>query len=353
MTKRNAAAQPQNRATPYVLPLTGIRRGDLLLVGGKGANLGEMAAAGFPVPPGFCVTTSAFSAFLASDENVDGVFAALAAVDPQDLETLRDAGKQVRAHLGSVDMPPNVAAAVLGSWHETGAEHAYAVRSSATAEDLPSASFAGQHDTYLNVRGADDLLDSVHRCWISLFTDRAILYRIQNGFDHRDVLLSVVVQQMVEPDVSGILFTADPVSGNRHIASIDASLWAWRGAGLRAGLGRPLQGGQAEASRRWMCRSGTNRSRSGPCPRAARNNGLSTVRSGAPAPCPLLKYWRWQRWARASKTTMACPRTSNGRWPATNSGFCNLAPSPPSIPCPSPRPRMTRCMSTSALATRR
>jgi phosphohistidine swiveling domain-containing protein len=209
----------------------------LAQVGGKGLSLMRLTQAGFSVPPGFCVTTSAFRAFLASDGKVDDLFATLATVDPQNLETLRAAGKEVRAHLGSVAMPPDVAAAVLEGWRGAGPDQAYAVRSSATAEDLPSASFAGQQDTYLNVRGADDLLDSVHRCWISLFSDRAILYRLQNGFDHRDVQIAVVVQQMVEPDVSGILFTADPVSGNRHIVSINASY----------GLGEALVSGLVSA----------------------------------------------------------------------------------------------------------
>jgi len=218
----------------YVLPFEAIDAGDLPLVGGKGANLGEMAGAGFPVPPGFCVTTVAYRAFLAADPDVDAIYTALDEVDPQELETLRRAGQQVRAHLAAVETPPAVAAAVLDAWRAAGPDHAYAVRSSATAEDLPGASFAGQQETYLNVRGADDLLESVHRCWISLFTDRAILYRIQNGFDHRDVQLAVVVQRMVEPDVSGILFTADPVTNNYTVASIDASYGL--GEALVAGL---------------------------------------------------------------------------------------------------------------------
>ncbi len=108
------------------------------------------------------------------------------------------------------------------------------MRSSATAEDLPDASFAGQQDTYLNVMGADELITAVRNCWISLFTDRAILYRLQNGFDHRQVSLSVVVQQMVLPEISGIMFTADPLTGDRNISTIDASYGL--GEALVAGL---------------------------------------------------------------------------------------------------------------------
>lgn len=129
----------------------------------------------------------------------------------------------MRTYLKQIPLPGEVADAVVKAWLELGKEYTYAVRSSATAEDLPYASFAGQHDTYLNVRGKEALLASVKACFISLFTDRAILYRTQNGFDHRKVALAVVVQRMVQPDVAGILFTADPVSGNRNIASIDAS----------------------------------------------------------------------------------------------------------------------------------
>jgi rifampicin phosphotransferase len=125
-------------------------------------------------------------------------------------------GQTVRAQLASLPLPAGVVAAVLEAWRAAGADAAYAIRSSTTAEDLPSASFAGQQDTYLNVRGEESILAQVKACFISLFTDRAILYRIQNGFDHRDVKLSVVVQQMVQPEVSDILFTANPVNGHQH-----------------------------------------------------------------------------------------------------------------------------------------
>src|SRR5262249_2551104 len=136
-----------------------------------------------------------------------------------------------------LQVPSDVAQAVIASWRALGPERAFAVRSSATAEDLPGASFAGQQDTYLNVRGEEELLDSVRRCWISLFTDRAVLYRAVGGFGHRSIKLGVVVQQLVEPDVSGILFTADPISGNRPIASVDAGF----------GLGEALVSGLISA----------------------------------------------------------------------------------------------------------
>ena len=208
---------------------------NIIHVGGKGANLGELTNAGFDVPPGFCVSTAAYFHFIG--EVADEIYAQLDNVTATELETVREIGATVRARLMQQPLPSAVKDALVAAWQTLGAEHAYAVRSSATAEDLPHASFAGQQDTYLNVRGHDALLSNVKACFVSLFTDRAILYRIQNGFDHRQVAISVVVQQMVQPSVSGILFTADPVTGNRHIASIDASF----------GLGEALVSGLVSA----------------------------------------------------------------------------------------------------------
>ena len=211
----------QNAA--WTLDLSEVNRASLSLVGGKGANLGELLAAGFPVPPGFCVTTAAFERFIAAQPAMEHHYATLAALDPHDLDGVRVAGEAIRALLVATPMPPEIERAIVERWHAHGEDAAYGVRSSATAEDLPQASFAGQQDTYLNVRGAAALLKAVRDCWASLFTDRAILYRAQQGFDHRDVSLSVVVQRMIQAEISGIMFTADPVSGNRTIVSIDAS----------------------------------------------------------------------------------------------------------------------------------
>ncbi len=215
------------------LPFSEIRAADLPLVGGKGANLGEMAAAGFPVPPGFCLTTTAFRRFIAASPDAASVYDLLDTVTAGDIEGVRRVGQQVRQTLLSVPIPLAAAEAARHAWREIGPGAAYAVRSSATAEDLPDASFAGQQDTYLNVTGEAALLDAIRRCWVSLFTDRAILYRIQNNFSRSDVQLSVVVQQMVFAEKSGILFTADPVTGHRHTLAIDASF----------GLGEALVGG--------------------------------------------------------------------------------------------------------------
>jgi pyruvate,water dikinase len=208
---------------PYVLPYSEVGADSVALVGGKGANLGEMTRAGFPVPPGFCITTAAYREFVAASPELDGLLDALEGTAPDDLSRMGELGKRIRDHLTALPVPDAIRASILTTWRETGPEHPYAVRSSATAEDLPTASFAGQQDTYLNVRGEGHLLDAVRRCWASLFTDRAIAYRATNGFPHRSVLLSVVVQRMVLPEVSGIMFTADPITGRRQTVSIDAS----------------------------------------------------------------------------------------------------------------------------------
>ena len=220
---------------PFTLLLDDTSATDHAKVGGKGANLGELVAAGFNVPPGFCVTTDVFWRFIA--EAPRDIYLILDRVTADDIEQLRKVGNEVRTLLEQVPLPAEIAEAVVKTWQKVGKGYPYAIRSSATAEDLPYASFAGQHDTYLNVQGEETLLASVKACLISLFTDRAILYRVQNGFDHRKVALAVVVQRMVQSDVSGILFTADPVSGNRNIASIDASF----------GLGEALVSGLVSA----------------------------------------------------------------------------------------------------------
>ena len=220
-----------------ILSFSDIDARDLDLVGGKGANLGEMSKAGFPVPPGFCVTTSAFEEFIATAPDSDAIYALLDTVNIDDIDSVREIGEHVRQTLLEVPMLEKIAETVRQIWQEIGADDAYAVRSSATAEDLPDASFAGQQDTYLNIIGEGALLDAVRRCWVSLFTERAILYRVQNNFPHRDVQLSVVVQKMILSEKSGTLFTADPLTGHRHTLTIDASFGL--GEALVSGLVSP------------------------------------------------------------------------------------------------------------------
>lgn len=221
----------------FTLGFEEVSAADLARVGGKGANLGALTRAGVPVPSGYCVTTGAFDRFIASLQNAEALFAGLEALDGSSVDAARHAAEAMRTALDTLPVPPDVARDIVTAWRALGTAHPLAVRSSATAEDLPGASFAGQQDTYLNVLGEPALLDAVRRCWISLFTDRAVLYRARGGFGHRAVRLAVVVQRLVDPDVSGILFTADPVSGNRHVASVDAGL----------GLGEALVGGLISA----------------------------------------------------------------------------------------------------------
>ncbi|ARC68251.1 MULTISPECIES: phosphoenolpyruvate synthase [Bacillus] len=221
----------------YVLYFNEIDQFDLPSVGGKGANLGEMTKAGFPVPQGFCISTEAYRAFIQTSGIIDSLFDQLEQLKHDDLEQIRTVGKQIREHLAQISMPDEIKSAILEGIDTTGKDKAYAVRSSATAEDLPDASFAGQQDTFLNVCGKDQLLEAVKQCWSSLFTDRAISYRAKNGFDNRSVFLAVVVQEMVFPEVSGIMFTADPITGHRKTVSIDASF----------GLGEALVSGVVSA----------------------------------------------------------------------------------------------------------
>ncbi|WP_417498502.1 phosphoenolpyruvate synthase [Laceyella putida] len=206
----------------YVLLFNEMDRANLSDVGGKGANLGEMCKAGFPVPPGFCVTTAAYRHFIETSNEMDALLDSLNQLKPEQLDEIRLLGQRIRDHLLTVTLSEQIKSVIIDAWTKLGRDHAYAVRSSATAEDLPTASFAGQQETYLNVKGSDQLIEAVQKCWASLFTDRAIVYRANNGFDHRSVYLSVVVQRMVYPDVSGIMFTADPITGHRHTVSIDA-----------------------------------------------------------------------------------------------------------------------------------
>ena len=201
-----------------VIDLDRLDAGQIPLVGGKAANLGELINAGFTVPGGFCVATPAY-AQAATAAGLDDVLDGSHAATPGAV-TL---GEAARAALLSTPVPDDVAAAVAEAYAELGENVPVAVRSSATAEDLPSASFAGQQDTYLNIVGVDALLDAVRRCWASLWTDRAVSYRASNGIDHHAVQLAVVVQRMVESQVAGVLFTADPVSGRRTRTVIDAS----------------------------------------------------------------------------------------------------------------------------------
>ncbi|HET8757130.1 MAG TPA: rifamycin-inactivating phosphotransferase [Solirubrobacteraceae bacterium] len=208
------------------------------LVGGKGAHLGELARIeGIDVPPGFAVTTDAFRRVMRAAPSIDDQLVALSRVDADDRDGIRVLSAGIRRSVEAVAVPDDVAAAVTVALAACGERAAYAIRSSATAEDSPTASFAGQQDTYLNVAGPAAILEHVSRCWASLFTERAVTYRLRSGFDHRNVAMAVVVQQMVFPDAAGILFTADPVTSNRKIASVEAGFGL--GEALVSGLVSP------------------------------------------------------------------------------------------------------------------
>lgn len=222
----------------YVLSFEEVDRTRLPEVGGKGANLGELARIdGIRVPAGFCVTTAAFRRAVAEVPSLDERLDRLSSLEPDHRESIRRLSAEIRTAIEEVAVPGEVAAEILGALVHLGEHDAYAVRSSATAEDLPGASFAGQQDSYVNIAGPAAILRHVGRCWGSLFTDRAVTYRLRNGFDHRKVDMAVVVQRMVFPRASGILVTADPVTSNRRIVSVDAGF----------GLGEALVSGSVNA----------------------------------------------------------------------------------------------------------
>ena len=208
------------------------------VVGGKGAHLGALSRIdGIRVPAGFCVTTDAFRRIMAEAPSIDDRLDQLSRLNPDDREAIRTLSAEIRRTIEEIAIPGDLAAAITRALAQLGEQAAYAVRSSATAEDLPTASFAGQQDTYLNVVGPAAILQHVSRCWASLFTERAVTYRLRNGIDHRTVHMAVVVQQMVFPEAAGILFTADPVTSNRKVASVEASFGL--GEALVSGLVNP------------------------------------------------------------------------------------------------------------------
>ncbi|MEU0452913.1 rifamycin-inactivating phosphotransferase [Streptomyces sp. NPDC006129] len=222
----------------YVLDLQEIDGTQLAVAGGKGAHLGELSRIeGVSVPGGFCVTTDAFRRTMAAAPSIDDDLDRLSRVNPDDREAIRTLSARIRRTIEDTAVPADIAAAITGALAPFGEEAAFAVRSSATAEDLPTASFAGQQDTYLNVVGASAILRHVSRCWASLFTERAVTYRRRNGIDDRTVHMAVVVQRMVSPQAAGILFTADPVTGNRRVATVDAGYGL--GEALVSGLVNP------------------------------------------------------------------------------------------------------------------
>ncbi|MHB9146035.1 MAG: PEP/pyruvate-binding domain-containing protein [Symbiobacteriia bacterium] len=213
-----------------------LSRRDLPLAGGKGANLGAMVQAGLPVPPGFVVLTDAYRAFVAQAEIQPEIERLARAAGAASQESLDAASARIRSLFEAHPVPGDVTQATVSAYEELGGGPV-AVRSSATAEDLPDASFAGQQETYLNVNGAEQVVLAVRRCWSSLWTGRALAYRLRNGIAPGEVALAAVVQRLIAADVAGVLFTADPVSGHRGRMVIDG---AWGlGESVVSGLVSP------------------------------------------------------------------------------------------------------------------
>ena len=222
----------------YVLGFQEIDQTQVAGVGGKGAHLGELSRIeGLRVPAGFCVKTDAFQRIMAEAPSINDRIDGLSPLKPDDREAIRTLTAEIRRTLEGIAIPDDLAAAIARPLARLGEQAAYAVRSSATAEDLPTASFAGQQDTYLNVVGPAAILRHVSRCWASLFTERAVTYRLRNGLDRRKVQMAVVVQRMIFSQAAGILFTADPASGNRKVACVEAGF----------GLGEALVSGLVNA----------------------------------------------------------------------------------------------------------
>ncbi|MBS7613384.1 phosphoenolpyruvate synthase, partial [Candidatus Bathyarchaeota archaeon] len=236
----------EDRAKKLVLWFEELGKEDVPLVGGKCANLGEMINAGIPVPPGFAVSAYAYKLFLEETNIAEEVYSIIKETvkDPNDPKQYEEASAKIRSLIESTSIPSSIEKAIKESYKmlndRVGAVEAFvAVRSSATAEDLPDASFAGQQETFLNVKGDDDLVYYVRKCWSSLFTPRAIFYRTQKGFPHERVLISVAVQKMVNSKAAGVIFTIHPVTGDRSKIVIEG---AW-------GLGEAVVSGAVTPDR--------------------------------------------------------------------------------------------------------
>ena len=223
-----AYASPQGE----VVPLETLRRDAVKRGGGKGANLGELITAGLDVPPGFCVTTAAYRGAVVEAGLAGVIDEALRDVRADDPGSAEAASTRIAMFFEDLPLPSDLTEAILAAYGALGTL-AVAVRSSATTEDLPGASFAGQQATLLNVRGEDELLAAVRHCWGSLWSARAITYRQRQGFRHDQPAIAVVVQRLVTAEVSGILFTANPVTGGRDEIVVNAAL----------GLGEAIVGG--------------------------------------------------------------------------------------------------------------
>lgn len=222
----------------YVLKFNDIDKSMIMHAGGKGVNLGELVKIdNLNIPDGFCVTTKAYEKTIEGNIELQRLFFELSGMAPDDREKISAVSKQIRKLIEAAKIDSDIEKEILNELLNYGEEQSFAIRSSATAEDLPTASFAGQQDTYLNIKGKDEIIRYISKCWASLFSDRAVTYRIKNKFDHKKVLLSVVVQKMVMSEASGIMFTADPMTSDRKTLSIDAGFGL--GEALVSGIVNP------------------------------------------------------------------------------------------------------------------
>ncbi|OYT33216.1 phosphoenolpyruvate synthase, partial [Archaeoglobales archaeon ex4484_92] len=202
-----------------ILWLIDVDKNDVPLVGGKAANLGELLRVEIPVPDGFVVDARTFRDFIERSRIKDKIYDILNKINIENSNELEEASKTIREIIVSSEIPNEIEEEIIKAYRklceEEGGEVYVAIRSSATAEDLPGASFAGQQETYLNVKGEKNVVEKVKECWSSLFTPRAIYYRVQKGFRHEDVSIAVVVQKMVNSEKSGVMFTSHPVTGEK------------------------------------------------------------------------------------------------------------------------------------------
>ena len=221
-----------------ILDFREIDKSKLALVGGKGANLGELLKIkGVLVPDGFCITTKVYKEITGGNKEFNSLLDELTILKPGDQKSIKAISAKIRRLIEKIAIAKDITNEIANHITKFNKHDSFAIRSSATAEDQTTASFAGQQDTYLNIIGKEEILKHVSKCWASLFTDRAVIYRAQNGFDHSQVYLSVIVQKMVLPKASGILFTADPITSNRKVLAIDAGF----------GLGEALVSGLVSA----------------------------------------------------------------------------------------------------------
>ncbi|MGN1186445.1 MAG: PEP/pyruvate-binding domain-containing protein, partial [Methanobrevibacter wolinii] len=211
----------------YVAKFEKISKDDIDIAGGKGANLGELTQAGIPVPPGFVITSKTYEKFMNDTEINTTIMDILENTDVNDTKALQRSAEKIKDIIVKTPMPQDIKTLIIEAYNQlsesVGEEAAdVAVRSSATAEDLPDASFAGQQDTYLHVKGVDEVVKYVQKVWASLFEARAIFYREENNFDHDKVFIAVCVQQMAQADKAGVMFTVNPSTGE-DVAMIESS----------------------------------------------------------------------------------------------------------------------------------